>query len=136
MNLGHCEKQKLKELWRTWTSRLIWILVPTQLFTDVVTNKMCFFYSLEYWQLILWNPFHSFLQPIIHPFIQQTQGRAVEFSTVLSNEEANLWDISTEPYSSVNRANKASQLDWNRQKIHLVCHHHQVLVKRRQVYFI
>ena len=42
MNLGHCEKQKLKELWKMSTSGQIWILVPTQLFTDV-TNKIFVF---------------------------------------------------------------------------------------------
>ena len=96
------------------TSGQIWILVPTQLFTDV-TNKIFVFPALPppppvyKGQLILWNTFHSLLQPIIHSFIQQTHGRAAEFSTVLSNEEARWWDISTEPFSSVNRANKASQ---------------------------
>lgn len=93
MNLGHCEKQKLKELWKMSTSGQIWILVPTQLLTDVVTNKIFvwFFFPPVYkGQLILWNTFHSLFQPIIHSFIQQTHGRAAEFSTVLSNEEARL----------------------------------------------
>lgn len=62
MNLGHCEKQKLKELWRIWTSRLIWILVPTQLFTDVVTNKMFFFFFLSVLTADLVESF-SFISP-------------------------------------------------------------------------
>lgn len=63
MNLGHCEKQKLKELRKMSTSGQIWILVPTQLFTDVVTNKIfvVFFSPVYKGQLILWNTFHSLL---------------------------------------------------------------------------
>lgn len=82
MNLGHCEKQKLKELWKISASGQIWILVPSQLFTDV-TNKISFFPLVYKGHLILGNPFHSLLQPIIHSFIQQAHSRAVELSTVV-----------------------------------------------------
>lgn len=64
----------------------MWIMVPTQLFTDDVSSKTFFPLVYKGW-MILWNPFHSFHQSIIYSFIQQTCSRAVVFSTVLSNEE-------------------------------------------------